>query len=641
MGEVDPGSQDRRYSVHGVVTGVDGRELADAEVTVWRQRIRSRVRLVTGRTSEEGSYRLSYRPPPDDVPSKLLIIVEASSEHLASPLLSPLVEALPDLQIDLHVEPSDQSELAKLLRGITPLLDRLELTDLVENDEHQDLSFLARELGKTSEEIMRVVVAARLEAAFDIPTAAFYAFLRQRVPSALPSPLLEASQNFTLIDSLVRRIGSLIFALSGDVEERTVVTAIALDLIGQQYAAQIPQIVSQLQTQRTTDLLNQPYLIGRATLSQLLGVVQLPQAKQQTFAHALATNTLSMRNFWRTLGDGQHGFTAAEASAIEHTLSVGAFVKNYLPLVQNLLQGFADGTYKTLPDLARLSEQDWVDLMNQSGPPPSIDAAGAARPAEVFARVVYARVTRAYPTAALSSRITTSNLVSAPQRAPLTRFFENNPTLELVKHNIPVYLASQGDNAFAGIGPEDRAAVVANARRFQRVLRVVPHIDAAQTLLGLGIHSATQIAAIGRQQFFVLARGAGLTKREAKAAYVTLFGASYPHTLPYSAGLDELRTYLDQSKVPLWQVPQASLPLHSPTTAQQAAVTTERLDTADRSSARSCFRSGCVDYVRVPARTAPGQLGAGRIENRDPRDRRHFATRAFKRLHRRRSMPVF
>lgn len=75
VGEVDPGSQDRRYSVHGVVTGVDGRELADAEVTVWRQRIRSRVRLVTGRTSEEGSYRLSYRPPPDDVPSKLLAAV--------------------------------------------------------------------------------------------------------------------------------------------------------------------------------------------------------------------------------------------------------------------------------------------------------------------------------------------------------------------------------------------------------------------------------------------------------------------------------------------------------------------------------------------------------------------------------------
>jgi hypothetical protein len=187
--------------------------------------------------------------------------------------------------------------------------------------------------------------------------------------------------------------------------------------------------------------------------------------------------------------------------------------------VQNLLQGFADGTYKTLPDLARLSEQDWVDLVNQSGPPPSIDAAGAASPAEVFARVVYARLTRAYPTAALSSRITTSNLVPAPQRAPLTRFFENNPTLELVKHNIPVYLASQGDNAFAGIGPEDRAAVVANARRFQRVLRVVPHIDAAQTLLGLGIHSATQIAAIGRQQFFVLATGAGLTKREANRIY--------------------------------------------------------------------------------------------------------------------------
>ena len=56
-----------------------------------------------------------------------------------------------------------------------------------------------------------------------------------------------------------------------------------------------------------------------------------------------------MRNFWRTLGDGEHGFTAAEASSTQRTLSVGAFVKNHLPLVQALMQRFASGDVTSLP----------------------------------------------------------------------------------------------------------------------------------------------------------------------------------------------------------------------------------------------------------------------------------------------------
>ena len=216
------------------------------------------------------------------------------------------------------------------------------------------------------------------------------------------------------------------------------------------FTTQIPQLVSQLQALQTTDLLNQPYLVGNTTLAQLLDVAALPPAKQQTFAQALATNTQSMRNFWRTLGDGQHGFTAAEASAIERTLSIGAFVKNFVPLVQNLLQGFSSGTYQTLPDLARLSLQDWVQLVSQTGPPPGIDAAGTATPAQVFASVVYTRTTRAYPTAALSGRIAAGTFVPPAQQRPLIQFFQNNPGLELIKDNIPAYLASHGDKAFAG-----------------------------------------------------------------------------------------------------------------------------------------------------------------------------------------------
>ena len=190
-----------------------------------------------------------------------------------------------------------------------------------------------------------------------------------------------------------------------------------------------------------------------------------------------------------------------------------------MPLVQNLLQGFASGTYKTLPDLARLSLQDWVRLVKQTGPPPGIDAAGTASPAEVFARVVYTRVSRAYPTAALSGRIATGSFVPQGQQQALIKFFQNNLSLELIKDNIPAYLANQGDQAFAGISQEERAAVVTNIRSFQRLLRVAPSPDVAQTLLSLGLKSATQIATLGQQRFFLKATAAGLTKPEANQAF--------------------------------------------------------------------------------------------------------------------------
>ncbi len=394
----------KNYEIRGTIRGRNGELLRGARVVVWWQHIRERKELAAGATSEGGTYHLKYEVP-ERAPEPMLLVVEALSEYLDAPLLSPLTQAQPALEIDLTFEPPDESEWATLVRSMEPFLEGLKLSDLMETSTHQDISFLARELGKSTEVVMRVGVSARLDAAFKIPAPVFYAFLRQQVPAALPSPLLDASQNFTLIDALVARIGSLIFSLSAQVQTQTLTAAIALDLIGPQFTGQIAQLVSELQALHSTDLLNQPYLVGNATLAQLLDVAAVPQAKQQSFAQALATNTQSMRNFWRTLGDGQHGFTAAEASAIERTLSVGAFVKNFVPLVQNLVQGFASGTYKTLPDLARLSVQDWVQLVNQTGPPPGIDAAGTASPAQVFASVVYTRITRAYPTAALSGRI--------------------------------------------------------------------------------------------------------------------------------------------------------------------------------------------------------------------------------------------
>ena len=382
-------------------------------------------RIIACRTTLLPACSSWWRPVPED----------QSGHHIASPWTA----ATHDQRVDLSFDPIDTSEWTMLIKAITPLLEGLSLDSLMEDAGHQDISFLSNELSRSIEDIMRVAVAARLETAFTVLAPVFYAFLRQHIPSALPDELLAASDDFTLIGPLVQRIASLIFSLSDATQTQVLTGAVALNVIGGQFTTEIPKIVADLQAHRTTDLLNQPYLVGSTTLAQLLAIAQLPQSKQQTFAQLLTNNTTSLRNFWHTLGDGNHGFTTAEASAIERTLSIGAFVKNHLPLMQPLLQGFTAGTYKSLPDLARLDVTFWIDLVRRAGAPPNITATKTQSAEEVFARVVYARITRTYPTPALSGRIASANLVPAAQQAPLQRFFQNNDGLELVKHTLATY----------------------------------------------------------------------------------------------------------------------------------------------------------------------------------------------------------
>ena len=295
-------SIEKQYHVQGKVTGVEAQEISGAEVTVTLQRIREAKFLASGLANEEGDYQISYDPP-DDVAGRLFVVVQASSAALRAPIRSAPTEVQPELEIDLQAEPPDTSEFSSLLRAVEPLLDGLKLEDLVESSQHQDITYLAQETGKTSEQIMQLLAAARLNQAYSTDAAAFYAFLRQRVPSSLPSSLLAASDGFTLIDSLVQHVATLIFGLSSGVQTGTLQAAVQAGLISQSFAAQIPAIVADLQSHAQKDALSQPYLAGKTTLGQVLDLAQLAQGKQQAFAKALQENTQPMAKFWATLAE--------------------------------------------------------------------------------------------------------------------------------------------------------------------------------------------------------------------------------------------------------------------------------------------------------------------------------------------------
>ena len=170
-----------------------------------------------------------------------------------------------------------------------------------------------------------------------------------------------------------------------------------------------------------------------------------------------------MRNFWRESWQRPEWIHGAEASNIERTLSIGSFVKNYTPLMQNLMPGFSAGTYKTLQDLARLNltgmgwhrERDGRAAQHRSGG--NGDARGGIRQ-----RGLHPRHPRVSDGGALQPH-RCGNLVPQAQQPPLMQFFSNNPSLELIKDNVAGLPAGQGEKAFTGINEEDQATVMANA----------------------------------------------------------------------------------------------------------------------------------------------------------------------------------
>ena len=507
----------RTFEVYGTISGHRGHPLRGARVAVFLHHIRARHELACGEADEHGRYRLAFLLP-ETRAGKPLISVEAGSAEFDRPLASRLLEARPELLVDLHADARDDSEWTRLERAICPLLDGLALKDVCEDEHHRDLSFLARELDTNTEQMARVVVAARLEARNGVAAPAFYAFLAQRTPPQIPMPLLGSVGRLEHPDLLVGRIGSLLFALGADVQRRALRTAAERNLIAPISDESIDQIVRRLHELGLGDLLARPYAGGSASLGELLGAVQLPHEKQTALASALRLSSLPAHAFWASLSEGKQGLSAGEVTAIQNVVSLSALVDGRLQLVKALLARLSQSATSALPELGRLTEQDWLGLIEENGGAPAGTGAEAAK---AFAADIATRVARKFPTVSLVTRVVSSELLPQEDRTLVTRFLATNVGLELSATNLTLYLEERGKQAWAGLDSKQQRLVLGHLKRLQRLLLIDADPETAHALAQMGMTSAMQIASMGRQQFAARAKKVGLSPGQAAAVFDT------------------------------------------------------------------------------------------------------------------------
>ena len=527
------GGGPRRYLVKGTVRNANGEGVAGLTILVFEKTLRQEPLLATGQTAAGGVYSITYQPPKIEGSRLFNIVVKALNQQGNVWLESSIIfGAQPVEQVDLmdgggvYAGPS---AFEVIMVAIEPSLDGLPVAQLVETADHPDITFVAGDSGQDPEHIMDLVVSHLLSQTADLPPETFYAFLRQNLPTTVPRSLLAASAKFTKIDVLLHNVLAGIASLTPDVQKTALDQAFQKNLIPLKLKAQEDQILQHLQTLRVSSTLEQPYLTGKVSLKTMLSLSVLPDTLYTQFAELYLNSGGTSHQFWQTLGK-QPGFTPDVVADVRLTLGTGSLVKNHPPAVTFLKQGFQQGQYKNLQDLAKLDINAWEDIIKQTGYPSNISGATEADKVSVFAHEIYARVESAFPTTSFVAGVTRSQTPLVQHQQHVVQFFDDNPALNLKSIHIDRYLKDNGEQALKNIPVELRQPVIQQAKAMQRVLRLASNTNAATAMLSLNIHTAQQIYFTPEAAFVSNMTAQGATKTSARRAYQRA-GQTYAMTL--------------------------------------------------------------------------------------------------------------
>jgi hypothetical protein len=188
---------DHQWVVQGTVRAADGTPQSRVRVVAFNKDLRKDLQLGEATTDGAGAYQVKYQPPPatpPDVADVDIFVSAYAADRTTVVFTSDVVfGAHKQTTIDCTIggELVGPSEYSTVLAAVATHLDGVPLTDLREDDQFQDISFLATQLELDGARIAYVVVAARLQAQTQVPAPAFYGMMREGLPTDLPAILLQ------------------------------------------------------------------------------------------------------------------------------------------------------------------------------------------------------------------------------------------------------------------------------------------------------------------------------------------------------------------------------------------------------------------------------------------------------------------
>jgi hypothetical protein len=493
---------DRHWSVSGLVLRADGLPLAHGQVRLIRKQLRHETPLGESTTGHDGTYRIHYQPPKGVASVDVLVRVFQDDAQLAESALIFGASAAETVNLSIGGAYQGPSELTALLGVLQPALDGVAIGDLQQNADHHDLGFLSGALGQNAGKLASVALAYRLaKLAPDLAPEVFYAFIRTGVSSQLAT-VLQSLDTLNLDDNFVKQALQALLSQTLDALETELKSALALNLVPATLGDQLGSIMAKVSALRLQYLGTQPYVRGKTPLSSVLAAGNIAADVQGKFITAFAASPEDVEAAIAVLRKDT-SITKQNISDLRFTLGASELLAGNLPLLGYAVTQRSNKAIQGAGDLARLDPAGWTALLDKLDPgatsiPPFYPDETPAQKIQRFSFVLAYRFEKRFPTTALIGRLAADTAPPLVTSKLLLQFLGNNPQLELRDMNLDRYLYDHPD-ALAGV--PDAAAMIADAKRTQRLLKLFPGYDVMKPLLADGLDSAQAIYAMGETRF--------------------------------------------------------------------------------------------------------------------------------------------
>ena len=496
----------RTFRVAGVVRFADGISASQTKVTAFDRDLRSEQLLGEAYTDRNGAFRIEYserqflsleRGTAD-------LVVKAIDADGSILVASPVLFNAPqDATINLTIPLERQlppTLFERIEAAVEPLLGRVSVEELEENQAHQDLTFLAGETGFEKRVLARFVLAHGL-ARLGIDREFWFALLG--------GSFFEFNEKESLNENL-EAVSDALPALDA--------TAVRKALASSFNQREIPA-----RLRGRTDTWIESFLELVARL--VLGDAKAPTFVRMALEHAGIDSTDKQAKFARLFN--QHRALAPELlAALEKD---GAFKKEEIAdlrtsyqladltqadfsVVKMLKEEFHVRQPEQIRTLANRSERQWVELIERKHQAGDIKLPfGLTQPAlnvrlpeaEFYAKTLERQFREAFPTAAfaggLERALGNGGTHGVRNAEVLGRIIERQPEFDLLRTPIDEFLSKGIRSEFQALAKEETFRLELKA--VQRVFKLAPTFEATEAMLADGVHSAQMIYRLGESEF--------------------------------------------------------------------------------------------------------------------------------------------
>jgi 5-hydroxyisourate hydrolase-like protein (transthyretin family) len=500
-------------TVSGKVSDANGQPLANLKVVIYDVDMRNWEALVHTFTDKQGKFELSWTleqlngrgKKGADIGIKVFT-KEKNTELFKSGMEDVRFNAGKKEEFNITISqtiPTEVIEFDFLIKEVTSLTRNIATADLQENNDHQDITFLSKELGLATGKIEHLVVAHRLQDRSKIDAGFFYALLRKNTllnknfTKNLSTRLfigIHDEEKTLLYDAALADVNKIEADIKIAYDEKIVSVDVTeklkrnIDLLSH-YRQEAEDYYQNEHPKKVIDLLASVFEPGKLAEAQLL----------------FQENKNDLKAFINKITDASFFVSKDKEADAKITLTLSKLFGFGNEVIPQIIKAKDIKNPEDIRRLAKLNKTAWVNEISSANP-----AIEDKQLISTYSSAIVRKFENEYPTMAFAAQLEREERPLYRNQDKIVSFFSKHEDFDLHKHNVDLYLKEKN------VDEKDSEFIRDELKSVQRIFKLIPHYGKTNALREEKIHSAQGIVAIGETRFTKeIAQKIGLTEKEA------------------------------------------------------------------------------------------------------------------------------